>query len=139
MALSKRWKKSRSNKKKKRWTPRKCGEWPVKNSGKHGNEKSLIHQPEKESRQSLEYLKKKEESNRQNTEWQLNIREKELKVEKQTLDVQQGMQNQMLEQLRMQQQSQEAMFNLFQTFADRLKQFFVIVPKQIYFTHIIIN
>ena len=69
----------------------------------------------------MEYLKQKEESNRRNTERQLSIREEELKLEKQKLDVQQGMQNQILEQLRMQQQSQEATFNLFQTFADKFK------------------
>ena len=76
----------------------------------------------RKSTEFVEYLKQKEESNRRNTERQLNIREEELKLEKQKLDVQQGMQNQILEQLRMQQQSQEAMFKLFQTFADKLKQ-----------------
>ena len=76
----------------------------------------------RKSTEFVEYLKQKEESNRRNTERQLNIREEELKLEKQKLDVQQGMQNQIMEQLRMQQQSQEAMFNLFQTFADKFKQ-----------------
>ena len=76
----------------------------------------------RKSTEFVEYLKQKEESNRRNTERQLNIRKEELKLEKQKLDVQQGMQNQILEQLRMQQQSQEAMFNWFQTFADKFKQ-----------------
>ena len=58
----------------------------------------------RKSTEFVEYLKQKEESNRRSTERQLNIRE-ELKLEKQKLDVQQGMQNQILEQLRMQQQS----------------------------------
>ena len=65
----------------------------------------------RKSTEYVEYLKQKEESNRRNTERQLNIREEELKLEKQKLDVQQGMQNQILEKLKMQQQSQEAMFN----------------------------
>lgn len=69
----------------------------------------------------VEYLKQKEEGNRLNTERQLKIREEELKLEKQKLDVQQEMQNQILEQLKMQQQSQESMFNLFQTFIDKFK------------------
>ena len=64
----------------------------------------------------IEYLKHKHESNRENTEKQLKIREEELKLEKQRLDIQQDMQSQMLEQLKLQQQSQQAMFNLFQTF-----------------------
>ena len=63
-----------------------------------------------------EYLKHKHESNRENIEKQLKIREEELKLEKQRLDIQQDMQSQMLEQLKLQQQSQQAMFNLFQTF-----------------------
>ena len=69
----------------------------------------------------IEYLKHKHESNRKNTEKQLKIREEELKFEKQRLDVQQDMQTQMLEQLKMQQQSQQAMFNLFQTFVQKNK------------------
>ena len=69
----------------------------------------------------IEYLKHKHESNRKNTEKQLKIREEELKFEKQRLDVQQDMQIQMLEQLKMQQQSQQAMFNLFQTFVQKNK------------------
>ena len=52
----------------------------------------------------------KHESNRENTEKQLKILEKELKLEKQ-----------MLEQLKLQQQSQQAMFNLFQTFLEKNK------------------
>ena len=52
----------------------------------------------------------KHESNRENTEKQLKILEKELKLEKQMLDAQQDMQTQVLEQLKMQQQSQQAMF-----------------------------
>ncbi len=75
----------------------------------------------RKSTEFVEYLKQKEESNKRNTERQLNIREKELKLEKQKLNVQRRMQNQILEQLRMQQQSQEAMFNLFQTFANKFK------------------
>ena len=75
----------------------------------------------RKSTEFVEYLKQKEEGNRLNTERQLNICEEELKLEKQKLDLQQGMQNQMLEQLRMQQQSQAAMFNLFQTFSDKFK------------------
>ena len=63
----------------------------------------------------------KHESNRENTEKQLKILEKELKLEKQMLDAQQDMQTQVLEQLKMQQQSQQAMFNLFQTFVQKNK------------------
>ena len=63
----------------------------------------------------------KHESNRENTEKQLKILEKELKLEKQMLDAQQDMQTQVLEQLKMQQQSQQAMFNLFQTFLEKNK------------------
>ena len=69
----------------------------------------------------MEYPKQKEEGNRLNTERRLNIREEEWKLEKQKLDLQQGMENQMLEQLRMQQHSQAAMFNLFQNFSDKFK------------------
>ena len=91
----------------------------MKNSGKR---KELVTPSKKrKSTEFVEYLKQKEEGNRLNTERQLNIREEELKLEKQKLDLQQGMQNQMLEQLRMQQQSQAAMFNLFQTFSDKFK------------------
>ena len=43
----------------------------------------------------IKYLKHKHESNRENTEKQLKIREEELKLEKQRLDVQQNMQTQM--------------------------------------------
>lgn len=69
----------------------------------------------------VEYLKHKEEGNRQNTEKQLKLREEELKLEKQKLDLQQGMQNQILEQFKLQQQSQEAMFNILKTFIDKFK------------------
>ena len=90
--------------------------------GKTSQRKELVTPSKKrKSTEFVEYLKQKEEGNRLNTERQLNIREEELKLEKQKLDLQQGMQNQMLEQLRMQQQSQAAMFNLFQTFSDKFK------------------
>jgi hypothetical protein len=90
--------------------------------GETSQRKELVTPSKKrKSTEFVEYLKQKEEGNRLNTERQLNIREEELKLEKQKLDLQQGMQNQMLEQLRMQQQSQAAMFNLFQTFSDKFK------------------
>ncbi len=53
----------------------------------------------RKSTEFVEYLKQKEKSNKRNTERQLNIREEELKLEKQKLDVQRRMQNQILEQL----------------------------------------
>ena len=43
-------------------------------------------------------------------------------LEKQRLDEQQNMQNQMVEQMKMQQESQKAMFNLVETFMNRFKQ-----------------
>ena len=80
-------------------------------------ERSKRQEPDTSSRKRkgsefIKYLKHKHESNRENTEKQLKIREEELKLEKQRLDVQQNMQTQMLEQLKMPQESQQAMFNL---------------------------
>lgn len=76
----------------------------------------------RKSTEFLEYLKYKQDSNKENTEKQLKIREQEIMLEKQRMDVQQNMQNQMVEQMKMQQESQKAMFNLFETFMNTFKQ-----------------
>jgi hypothetical protein len=76
----------------------------------------------RKSTEFLEYLKYKQDTNKENTEKQLKICEQEIILEKQRLDVQQNMQNQMVEQMKMQQESQKAMFNLFETFMNKFKQ-----------------
>jgi hypothetical protein len=76
----------------------------------------------RKSTEFLEYLKYKQDTNKENTEKQLKICEQEIILEKQRLDVQQNMQNQMVEQMKMQQESQKAMFNLFETFMTKFKQ-----------------
>ncbi|CAB4025900.1 Hypothetical predicted protein [Paramuricea clavata] len=76
----------------------------------------------RKSTEFLEYLKYIQDTNKENTEIQLKIREQEIILEKQRLDVQQNMQNQMVEQMKMQEESQKAMFNLFQTFMNKFKQ-----------------
>lgn len=76
----------------------------------------------RKSTEFIEYLKYKHDSNKENTDRQLKIREEEVKLEKQRLDVQQNMQKQMMEQMKMQQEAQQAMLNLFQTFMNKYKQ-----------------
>ncbi|CAB4025849.1 Hypothetical predicted protein [Paramuricea clavata] len=76
----------------------------------------------RKSTEFLEYLKYKQDTNKENTEKQLKIREQEIILEKQRLDVQQNMQNKMVEQMKMQPESQKAMFNLFETFMNKFKQ-----------------
>ena len=56
----------------------------------------------RKSTEFLEYLKYKQDSNKENTGKQLKIREQEIMLEKQRLDVQQNMQNQMVEEMKMQ-------------------------------------
>ena len=73
----------------------------------------------RKSTEFMEYLKYKHDANKQTTEKQLKIREEELKIEKQKLDVQEGIQKQMLEQLKLQRESQQAMFTFFQTFMQK--------------------